>query len=45
MGGGAGVLKKFSTELSDTCITFIEDIQANATGYEILARATEQHKR
>lgn len=37
-GGGSGLLKRFSDEQPDM-ITYIDDIKANAKGYELLTKA------
>lgn len=37
-GGGSGLLKRFSNDQPDM-ITYIDDIKANAKGYELLTKA------
>lgn len=39
MGGGAGILKRFGKHKFEDCnVVFLDDIKANAIGYEILAK-------
>lgn len=41
MGGGAGLINRYS-ENQPEMITFIDDIRANAAGYELLANSVEK---
>lgn len=41
MGGGAGLIKRYSL-VQPELITYIDDIRANAVGYEVLAKALEK---
>ena len=46
VGGGAGILKKYgSTRFADCNVSFIDDIRANAKGYEILAKKEIYNKK
>ncbi len=40
VGGGASVMRLFSTEGDKRNISYVEDIKANAKGYELLAKLT-----
>lgn len=42
-GGGAGLLKNFSSDQPEM-ITYIDDIKANAKGYELLTKAITSKK-
>ena len=46
MGGGAGILKRFGKNKFEACnVVFIDDIKANAKGYEELAKREAESKR